>query len=153
MSGSRSSRSGPRVTFLVGGGVLRDTDARRARCHRGFCMFAVVLDQILPAANPNAHRPSRQQQSGRTEPAPRGRHRTRSGPARFRSSRSSPQALSLCARCRHGGDAAARAAIAFFVATLLGLGQTKWPLLTWPNALLVLIAVIWLVPIKLYRLP
>jgi hypothetical protein len=52
-----------------------------------------------------------------------------------------------------GGNAVVFGAGAFFVATLLSLGQTKVALLTWPNALLVLIAVIWLVPIKLYRLP
>ena len=52
-----------------------------------------------------------------------------------------------------GGDAAFAGAVAFFVAVLLSLGQTKWQVFTWPNAFLVFIAVIWLVPIKLYRLP
>ncbi len=52
-----------------------------------------------------------------------------------------------------GGDAVAFGAVAFFGGTLLALGATRWNLLTWPNALLVFIAVLWLVPIKLYRLP
>ena len=62
-------------------------------------------------------------------------------------------ALALCAGIVVGGDAVVAGACAFFVATLLSLGQTRWPLVTWPNALLVFIAVLWLVPIKLYRLP
>ena len=61
--------------------------------------------------------------------------------------------IALCAGVATGGDAAAAGAIAFFVATLIGLGQTAYPVVTWPNALAVFIGVLWFVPIKLYRLP
>ena len=62
-------------------------------------------------------------------------------------------AIALCAGAATGGDAAAAGGIAFFVAVLIGLGQTAYPVVTWPNALAVFIAVLWFVPIKLYRLP
>jgi len=62
-------------------------------------------------------------------------------------------AIALAAGAVAGGDAAVAGAGAFFVAVLLSLGQTRTRLLTWPNALLVLIALLWLVPMKLYRLP
>ena len=52
-----------------------------------------------------------------------------------------------------GGEAIAFGAFTFVATSLLAVGSTKWALLTWPNALLVFIAVLWLVPIKLYRLP
>ncbi len=52
-----------------------------------------------------------------------------------------------------GGSATAAGAVAFVVATILAYGQTTRPILTWPNALLVFVAVLWFVPIKLYSLP
>ncbi len=61
--------------------------------------------------------------------------------------------IALCAGAATGGDAAAAGGIAFFVATLIGLGQTTYPLVTWPNALALFVGVLWFVPIKLYRLP
>ena len=61
--------------------------------------------------------------------------------------------IALCAGAATGGDAAAAGGIAFFVATLIGLGQTAYPLVTWPNALALFVGVLWFVPIKLYRLP
>lgn len=61
--------------------------------------------------------------------------------------------LALSAGAVAGGDAVAAGAAVFVVATLIAFGQTAWPIVTWPNALLVFIAVLWFVPIKLYRLP
>ena len=61
--------------------------------------------------------------------------------------------LALVAGAAAGGEGIAFGAFAFLAAMAFSIGQTRWSLLTWPNALLVLIAVIWLVPIKLYRLP
>ncbi len=36
---------------------------------------------------------------------------------------------------------------------VLALAQTSRPIVTWPNAIAGLVLVIWLIPIKLYRLP
>lgn len=52
-----------------------------------------------------------------------------------------------------GGSAAAAGALVFLATTLVALGQTRYRLLTWPNAFLVFIVVVWFVPIKLYRFP
>lgn len=52
-----------------------------------------------------------------------------------------------------GGGAAAAGALVFVVATLLAYGQSTRSIVTWPNALLVFVAVLWFVPIKLYSLP
>lgn len=62
-------------------------------------------------------------------------------------------AFALLAGVAAGGNAVAFGAFAFLGATVLAVGTTRWSLITWPNALLVFIAVLWLVPIKLYRLP
>lgn len=62
-------------------------------------------------------------------------------------------ALALVAGVVAGGDAAAVGALAFFSATLFALGLTSKLFLTWTNAFLVFIFVLWFVPIKLYRLP
>jgi hypothetical protein len=61
--------------------------------------------------------------------------------------------LGLLAGIAAGGNAVVAGALAFFFAALLALGQTAWPVITWPNALLVFIASLWFVPIKLYRFP
>lgn len=54
-----------------------------------------------------------------------------------------------------GGSAAAAGAVAFIVSTLVAYARVaKTPrVLTWPNALLAFVAVLWLVPIKTYSLP
>jgi hypothetical protein len=44
-------------------------------------------------------------------------------------------------------------AFAFAGAVVLALRETHKPILTWPNAILCLVLVIWLIPIRLYRLP
>ena len=62
-------------------------------------------------------------------------------------------ALALVAGVLAGGNAIPVGAGAFLIATLLAYGQTVRPIVTWENALLVFIAVLWFVPIKLYRLP
>lgn len=62
-------------------------------------------------------------------------------------------AIALVAGVAVGGEATAFGAFLFFAATLLALGSTKWELLTWPNVLVAFIAVLWLIPIRLYRLP
>lgn len=62
-------------------------------------------------------------------------------------------ALALLFGIVAGGSATAAGAVAFVVATILAYGQTTRPVLTWPNALLVFVAVLWFVPIKLYSLP
>jgi hypothetical protein len=62
--------------------------------------------------------------------------------------------LALLTGAVTGGDALALGALAFLSAALVALGVTSSKLLvTWPNAFLVFIVVIWFVPIKLYRLP
>lgn len=52
-----------------------------------------------------------------------------------------------------GGPAAAAGALAFVVSVAIAYGQSTRPIVTWPNALLVFVAVLWFVPIKLYSLP
>jgi hypothetical protein len=44
-------------------------------------------------------------------------------------------------------------ALAFAGASVLALRETSKPLVTWPNALAGLVLIVWLIPIKLYRLP
>jgi O-antigen ligase/polysaccharide polymerase Wzy-like membrane protein len=44
-------------------------------------------------------------------------------------------------------------AVAFAGATVLALRETHKPILTWPNAIVCLVLVVWLIPIRLYRLP
>ncbi len=61
--------------------------------------------------------------------------------------------LALATGAVAGGNAVAIGAIAFLLSAVLAFGQTVWPVVTWPNALLVFIAVLWFVPIKLYSLP
>lgn len=61
--------------------------------------------------------------------------------------------LALAAGAVAGGDAIAFGVAGFFAAMVLALGQTAWPVVTWQNALLLFIGVLWFVPIKLYRLP
>ena len=61
--------------------------------------------------------------------------------------------LALATGAFAGGNAVAIGALAFFISTVLAFGQTVWPVVTWPNALLVFIAALWFVPIKLYGLP
>ena len=61
--------------------------------------------------------------------------------------------LALAAGAAAGGNAVAMGAAVFLLSTMLAFGQTVWPIVTWPNALLVFVAVLWFVPIKLYSLP
>jgi hypothetical protein len=53
----------------------------------------------------------------------------------------------------HSPSTAAVGAVAFAGALVLALVQTSRPIFTWPNAIVGLVLVIWLIPIKLYRLP
>jgi polysaccharide biosynthesis protein PslJ len=53
----------------------------------------------------------------------------------------------------HDPATAVAGAVAFLGAVLLALRETSKPLLTWPNAVVMLVLVIWLIPIRLYRLP
>ena len=62
-------------------------------------------------------------------------------------------AFALVAGAAAGGNGIAVGAGAFLLATLLAFGETARPIVTWENALLAFIAVLWFVPIKLYRLP
>lgn len=62
-------------------------------------------------------------------------------------------ALALLFGIVAGGSATLAGAVAFVIATALAYGQTMRPILTWPNALLLFVAVLWFVPIKLYSLP
>lgn len=50
-----------------------------------------------------------------------------------------------------GGDAAPLGAIALLAGTLIAMGEAAWEVVTWPNAFVVFVAVVWFVPIKLYR--
>ena len=52
-----------------------------------------------------------------------------------------------------GGDAALAGAIAFLISCALALGEATRSIVTWPNAILLFIGVVWFVPIKLYSLP
>jgi O-Antigen ligase len=61
--------------------------------------------------------------------------------------------VALAAGAVAGGNAVAVGAFAFVLSAVLAFGQTVWPVVTWPNALLVFIAVLWFVPIKLYSFP
>ncbi len=61
--------------------------------------------------------------------------------------------LALAAGAVAGGSGVAIGAAVFLLSTVLAFGQTVWPVVTWPNALLVFISVLWFVPIKLYSLP
>jgi polysaccharide biosynthesis protein PslJ len=58
-------------------------------------------------------------------------------------------ALSLA----HSPETAVAGAVAFAGAVALALRETSKPLLTWPNAIVCLVLIIWLIPIRLYRLP
>jgi hypothetical protein len=53
----------------------------------------------------------------------------------------------------HSPATAVAGAVAFAGAVILALRETSKPLLTWPNAILCLVLIIWLIPIRLYRLP
>lgn len=49
--------------------------------------------------------------------------------------------------------AAVFGAVVFIVALVVAIRETRASIITWPNALAVLIFAVWLIPIKLYRLP
>ena len=119
--------------------VVRDPDAHRDRRHRG--LLHARRRHSTSSSRARARASAAAQQPGRAErPGTPWTARRRYGPTQFRSSRSSARALiALCAGAATGGDAAAAGGIAFFVATLIGLGQTAYPLVTWPNALAVFI--------------
>jgi polysaccharide biosynthesis protein PslJ len=53
----------------------------------------------------------------------------------------------------HSPEAAFAGALAFAGAVVLALVETSRPIITWPNAVATLVLIIWLIPIKLYRLP
>ena len=53
----------------------------------------------------------------------------------------------------HSPASAVAGAVAFAGAVVLALRETHRPILTWPNAIVCLVLVIWLIPIRLYRLP
>jgi hypothetical protein len=61
--------------------------------------------------------------------------------------------LALGAGVAAGGGATTAGAVAFFAACALALVETTRSIVTWPNAVILLLAVIWLVPTKLYTLP
>jgi hypothetical protein len=61
--------------------------------------------------------------------------------------------LALLAGVIAGGSAAAVGATVFVLATLVAYGQNTRAIVTWPNALLVFVGVLWFIPIKLYSLP
>jgi hypothetical protein len=44
-------------------------------------------------------------------------------------------------------------AVAFLIASVVALGESHRPVLTWRTGIILLLAVIWLIPIKKYRLP
>ncbi len=44
-------------------------------------------------------------------------------------------------------------ALAFLLAAVLAIRETSTTILTWPNALVGLLLIVWLIPIKQYRLP
>jgi hypothetical protein len=62
-------------------------------------------------------------------------------------------AAGLIASTAFGPRAVAFGALAFLLACLLALRDSFAPIFTWPHALATLVAVIWLIPIKLYSLP
>jgi hypothetical protein len=49
--------------------------------------------------------------------------------------------------------AAVVGALVFALACVLAVRETTTPLVTWPNALVGLVLIVWLIPIRLYRLP
>lgn len=49
--------------------------------------------------------------------------------------------------------AAGIGALVFALACVLAVRETSTPLITWPNALVGLVLIVWLIPIRLYRLP
>ena len=53
----------------------------------------------------------------------------------------------------HNPATAMAGAVAFAGAVVLALRETHKPIVTWPNAIVCLVLVIWLIPIRLYRLP
>lgn len=53
----------------------------------------------------------------------------------------------------HNPATALAGAVAFAGAVVLALRETSTPIITWPNAVACLVLVIWLIPIRLYRLP
>jgi hypothetical protein len=53
----------------------------------------------------------------------------------------------------HDPATAVAGAVAFAGAVVLALRETSKPIFTWPNAVVCLVLVIWLIPIRLYRLP
>ncbi|MET0938704.1 MAG: O-antigen ligase family protein [Gaiellaceae bacterium] len=53
----------------------------------------------------------------------------------------------------HSPSTAVAGAVAFAGAAVLALRETHKPIVTWPNAIVCLVLVIWLIPIRLYRLP
>ena len=62
-------------------------------------------------------------------------------------------AAAMAAGIAFGSKGAAVGAVVFALSVALGFRETKAPILTWPNAFLAFIAIVWLVPIKLYQLP
>jgi polysaccharide biosynthesis protein PslJ len=52
-----------------------------------------------------------------------------------------------------GQKAAAAGAAFFLIATLLALVETRGTIWTWSNAMILMVGVIWLIPIRLYRFP
>jgi hypothetical protein len=44
-------------------------------------------------------------------------------------------------------------ALVFVLAAILAVREASTPLITWPNALVGLVLIVWLIPIRLYRLP
>jgi hypothetical protein len=61
--------------------------------------------------------------------------------------------VAFCAGLVVGGNAVALGAVTFLGATLIALGEATRQIVTWPNATIVFVGLVWLVPIKLYRLP
>jgi len=53
----------------------------------------------------------------------------------------------------HSPATAVAGAVAFAGSVVLALRETHKPILTWPNAIVCLVLIIWLIPIRLYRLP
>lgn len=62
-------------------------------------------------------------------------------------------AFALLASTAFGPSAIPFGAVAFVIACLVALRDATAPVFTWSNVLVLLIAVIWLIPIKLYSLP
>jgi polysaccharide biosynthesis protein PslJ len=61
--------------------------------------------------------------------------------------------LGLALGAAIGPQALVIAAVFFVTSCVLAIREASVPVLTWPNALATLIAIIWLIPIKVYALP